>query len=88
MMLTSQRMSRTLTVLMALSPFRQAQVREQITLAARGAQVAEDAVAGDVDPVQVPVRRPVAAIGRFYITNYQKDRALARSFCFCPEWRS
>jgi hypothetical protein len=85
---TSPRMSRTSTVLMVLFLFRQVQVRERMLLADSGVRVAEDAAVGDADLVQAPVHRQVAAIGRFHITHYQGDRALARSFCLCPEWRS
>jgi hypothetical protein len=70
--------------------FRQAAVRERMLLAGRGALVAEDAVAvvaGRVVPVPVHLR-VVAAIDRLYLTHYQRDRALARSFCLCCGWRS
>jgi hypothetical protein len=90
MTVTSPRTSLTLIALMALSLFRQAAVRERMLLAARGGRVAEDAVAvaaGRV--VRAPVHlRVAAAIDRFYLIHYQRDRALARPFCLGREWRS
>jgi hypothetical protein len=84
----SQPTSLTLTALMALFLFRQVQVREQLALADRDARVAEDAVVGGAGRARVPVHLRAAVIGRFHSIRYQKDRAFARSFCLCREWRS
>jgi hypothetical protein len=88
MMVTILPTSQTLIVLTVPFLFRQA-VPERMLLAVRGALVAEDAVAvvaGRVVPVPVHLR--AAVIDRSYITHHQKDRAFARSFCLCREWRS